>query len=381
MNARTVDRTGTKMAFLNHERQLRTSQWVTAVEDYNKEAPAHLKIHWAGTTEAEHIRVSESRRRLNSTTAYKHIIQKDDTYIEWSNSNKALVGKHPLKSLESNLALPYKTPSDSFKRKPKRVYETMNEDEIYKNLVGVQECKRARKPVVSYDTETDDNDEVDEPVTRGPPSNTGSYNTESASSVSRLLPYAETLAVLPTAEALAVLPNADALAVLPNAEALAVPRVVRVRVMQPGEVRDDSISWAYAVHAMARRMESPVPQPEVAEPLLEVAEPLLEAAEPLLEVTEPLLEVAKPLLEVAEPLPEVAEPLPEVAESQPGVPEPQPEQQQGTSVSGDLVSLTSLNVILQPLFNTVNYLTTSALTSKDHTIAMLAHQLGIPVPP
>jgi len=83
----------------------------------------------------------------------------------------------------------------------------------------------------------------------------------------------------------------------------------------------------------------------------------------------------------AEPLPQVAEPQPEIAEPLPGVPKPQPEQQQGTSVSGDLVSLTSLNVILQPLFNTVNYLTTSALTSKDHTIAMLAHQLGIPVPP
>jgi hypothetical protein len=403
VNARTVDRTGTKMAFLNHERQLRTSQWVTAVEDYNKEAPAHLKIHWAGTTEAEHIRVSESRRRLNSTTAYKHIMQKkDDTYIEWSNGSKALVGKPPLKSLESNLALPYKTPSDSFKRKPKRVYETMNEDEIYKNMVGVEECKRARKPVVSYDTETDDNDEVDEPVTRGPPSNTGSYNTESASPVSSLLPYAEALAVLPNAEALAVLPNADALAVLPNAEALAVPRVVRVRVMQPGEVRDDSIPWAYAVHAMARRMESPVPQPEVAEPLPQVAEPLPEVAEPMPQVAEPLPQVAEPLPQVAEPLPEVAEPLPQVAEPQPeiaeplpgvpkpqpeiaeplpGVPKPQPEQQQGTSVSGDLVSLTSLNVILQPLFNTVNYLTTSALTSKDHTIAMLAHQLGIPVPP
>ena len=210
--------------------------------------------------------------------------------------------------------------------------------------------------MVSYDTETDDDNEVGEPVTREPPSNTGS-------SVSRLLPYAE------------------ALAALPYAEALAVPRVVRVRALQPGEVSDDSIPWAYAVHAVARRMESQVPQPEVAEPLPQVAEPLPQVAEPQPEVAEPQPEVAEPQPEVAEPQPEVAEPQPEVAVPQPEVPKPQPEQQQGTSVTGDLVSLTSLNVILQPLFNTVNYLTTSALTSKDRTITILAHQLGVPVSP
>ena len=337
MNARTVDRTGTKMAFLNHGRQLRTSQWVTAVEDYNKEAHVHLKIHWAGATEVEHIRVSEGGVRLTSTSSYKHIVQKDDTYIKWS--TKPLVGKHPLKSLESNLALPYKTPSDSFKRKPKRVYETMNEDEILKNMVGAQKCKRARKPMVSYDTETDDDNEVGEPVTHEPPSNTGS-------SVSRLLPYAE------------------ALAALPYAEALAVPRVVRVRVLQPGEVSDDSIPWAYAVHAVARRMESQVPQPEVAEPLPQVAEPLPQVAEP------------QP--EVAEPQPEVAEPQPEVAVPQPEVPEPQPEQQQGTSVTGDLVSLAALTHLIQPLIERVNHVTDVAFSAQSQTIHFLSQHFGFP---
>ena len=358
------------MAFLNHGRQLRTSQWVTAVEDYNKEAHVHLKIHWAGATEVEHIRVSEGGVRLTSTSSYKHIVQKDDTYIKWS--TKPLVGKHPLKSLESNLALPYKTPSDSFKRKPKRVYETMNEDEILKNMVGAQKCKRARKPMVSYDTETDDDNEVGEPVTREPPCLSKppssqpmvSYDTETdddnevgepvtheppsntGSSVSRLLPYAE------------------ALAALPYAEALAVPRVVRVRALQPGEVSDDSIPWAYAVHAVARRMESQVPQPEVAEPLPQVAEPLPQVAEP------------QP--EVAEPQPEVAEPQPEVAVPQPEVPEPQPEQQQGTSVTGDLVSLAALTHLIQPLIERVNHVTDVAFSAQSQTIHFLSQHFGFP---
>jgi hypothetical protein len=45
------------------------------------------------------------------------------------------------------------------------------------------------------------------------------------------------------------------------------------------------------------------------------------------------------------------------------------------------VSLASLSAIIQPLLSTVQYLTTSALASKDRTIALLSYQLGIPVPP
>ena len=114
VNARTVDPTGTKMAYLNHGRQLRVKRWISAVEEYNRKAPAHLKIHWAGATEAEHIRVNKRGRRLNTTTAYKDIMQGGNTYMEWSTAS--LCGKAPLRDLQSS-------PSSAFERVPKRTHD------------------------------------------------------------------------------------------------------------------------------------------------------------------------------------------------------------------------------------------------------------------
>ena len=442
VNARTVDRTGTKMVFLNHGRQLRTSQWITAVEDYNKQAPAHLKIHWAGATEAEHIRVSEGRRRLCSTTAYKHIMRGGNTYIDWA--NVSLSGKGPLKNLGSN-------PSNAFERVPKRTHQTMNENESYKNTgTGDEEVgprKRSRRPV-SYNTDTDDDletedcemedeemddddfapepprrgDKVSRPVAPEPPRRRDkvskpvapepprkrvrqpeSYDTESDKEDS--VPLATNG------------PPSAPPGLLAYAEALALPRVVRVVALAPGEESDDSIPLAYALDAMGRRIQPQAAPPPVVECRLEpepqaapraVVECLLEpepqvappaAVECLLE---PEPQVAPPAAvesQIAElvprqPGPQIAELQPQVVWRQPGpqIAELQPplppndggallQNLQGPSNDGDLVSLASLSAIIQPLLSTVQYLTTSALASKDRTIALLSYQLGIPVPP
>ena len=129
VKARTVDRTGTKMIFVRHGRQLRVSQWISAVEDYNKEAPVHLKIHWAGSTETEHIRQSEGHSRLSISHAYKYILQKDNTYMEWA--TVSLSGKGPLKPF---VDAPGDPSGASSKRNPKRVYENMNVDKIYRDM-------------------------------------------------------------------------------------------------------------------------------------------------------------------------------------------------------------------------------------------------------
>ena len=377
------------LVFMHLDHRIRADQWLDAVNEYNLKAPASLKIYWAGSTDEENIRVSGGKgKRLNFSPAYKDIMQKDSTYFEWT---------HPLKNLESKLAAPYVNPSDSSKRNPKRTYETMNVNEIYRNM-GVDRneasppCKRARSPVC-YDTETEDEDDVDsdedvevsprpcrrvrEPedeallVTNGPPSAPGDAQH-------RLLPYAE---------------------------ALALPQVVRVVALAPGEVPDDSIPMAYALDAMGQRIEAQAPPPAVVEPQAPppaVVEPQPEPVEPQPEpVTEepqpePVTEEPKP-----EPVTEEPKPEPVVEELKPESPcGPQPEPQLkiakprqpplppnpppnplGPRGSGDLVSLSTLNAVLQPLFSTVQYLSTSALASKDRTIAMLAHQLGVPVPP
>ena len=456
VNARTVDRTGTKMVFLNHGRQLRTSQWITAVEDYNKQAPAHLKIHWAGATEAEHIRVSEGRRRLCSTTAYKHIMRGGNTYIDWA--NVSLSGKGPLKNLGSN-------PSNAFERVPKRTHQTMNENESYKNTgTGDEEVgprKRSRRPV-SYNTDTDDDletedcemedeemddddfapepprrcdkvsrpvapepprrrDKVNKPVAHEPPRKRvrqpESYDTESDKEDS--VPLATNG------------PPSAPPGLLAYAEALALPRVVRVVALAPGEESDDSIPLAYALDAMGRRIQPhaappPAVEPQAAPPpAVEPQAPPPPAVEPqapppavvecLLEpepqvappaavecLLEPEPQVAPPAAvesQIAElvprqPGPQIAELQPQVVWRQPGpqIAELQPplppndggallQNLQGPSNDGDLVSLASLSAIIQPLLSTVQYLTTSALASKDRTIALLSYQLGIPVPP
>jgi len=162
VKARTVDRTGTKMIFVRHGRQLRVSQWISAVEDYNKEAPVHLKVHWAGSTDAEHIRVSEGRRRLSTTTAYKHITRKDETYMEWA--TVSLSGKGPLKDLGGFLVDAPGEPSSALsKRNPKRVYENMDVDKIYRDMnIDPESPKHKHARTEDYDTESDE--EVLEPV-------------------------------------------------------------------------------------------------------------------------------------------------------------------------------------------------------------------------
>ena len=430
VNARTVDRTGTKMVFLNHGRQLRTSQWITAVEDYNKQAPAHLKIHWAGATEAEHIRVSEGRRRLCSTTAYKHIMRGGNTYIDWA--NVSLSGKGPLKNLGSN-------PSNAFERVPKRTHQTMNENESYKNTgTGDEEVgprKRSRRPV-SYNTDTDDDletedcemedeemddddfapepprrcDKVSRPVAPEPPRRRDkvskpvapepprkrvrqpeSYDTESDKEDS--VPLATNG------------PPSAPPGLLAYAEALALPRVVRVVALAPGEESDDSIPLAYALDAMGRRIQPQAAPPPVVECRLEpepqaapraVVECLLEPEPqaPPPAVVESQIAELQPQVVWRQPGPQIAELQPQVVWRQPGpqIAELQPplppndggallQNLQGPSNDGDLVSLASLSAIIQPLLSTVQYLTTSALASKDRTIALLSYQLGIPVPP
>ena len=129
VKARTVDQSGTKMIFVSHSRQLRTTQWISAVDNYNKEAPVHLKIHWAGSTETEHIRQSEGHSRLSISHAYKYILQKDNTYMEWA--TVSLSGKGPLKPF---VDAPGDPSGASSKRNPKRVYENMNVDKIYRDM-------------------------------------------------------------------------------------------------------------------------------------------------------------------------------------------------------------------------------------------------------
>ena len=158
MKVRTVDRTGTKMIFVRHGRQLRVSQWISAVEDYNKEAPVHLKIHWAGSTETEHIRQSEGHSRLSISHAYKYILQKDNTYMEWA--TVSLSGKGPLKPF---VDAPGDPSGASSKRNPKRVYENMNVDKIYRDMnIDPESPKHKHARAADHDTESDD--EVLEPV-------------------------------------------------------------------------------------------------------------------------------------------------------------------------------------------------------------------------
>ena len=93
-------------------------------------------IHWAGATEAEHIRVSEGRHRLSSTTAYKHIMRGAKS------TTVSLSGKDPLKNLGSN-------PSSAFERVPKR---THNEG------ARAGGCKRPRREM--FDTESDSDEDM-----------------------------------------------------------------------------------------------------------------------------------------------------------------------------------------------------------------------------
>ena len=162
VKARTVDRSGSKMIFISHGRQLRTTQWISAVDNYNRQAPVHLKIHWAGSTEAEHIIVGEGYRRLSTTPAYKHITRKDTTYMEWK--EKSVNWNDKFKDFQPPVVdAPGDSSGASSKRSPKRVYENMDVDKIYKDMnIDPESPKHKHARTEDYETESDE--EVLEPV-------------------------------------------------------------------------------------------------------------------------------------------------------------------------------------------------------------------------
>ena len=163
-----------------------------------------------------------------------------------------------------------------------------------------------------------------------------------------------------------------------------VKRVVSVVALLPGKDDNDAIprAMAYAPDSMRLHVER---QPEIVERQLE-PQPAIVKLQPEPQISELQPE---PQPEIVEPQPAIVErrpePQPEIVKHQPEPPPDNggnlPQQLQVFGGNGDSVSLASLSAILQPLLGTMSYLTTSALTSKDSTIAVLAHQLGVPEPP
>ena len=321
VKGRVVDQSGTTMVFVHMESKIRTHQLVAAVNAYNKAVPAHLKLHWAGSTEEENIRSAVGTgKRLNSTPAYKYIMQRDQTFFEW---------KSPIKDLNTALAKPFQTPEDSFKRNPKRIFETMNEDEMYKDLNALRDPSPRKRSIVS-DTESDKEDDAAPP--RPPALPYGPAYPVAQAAPPRLVPVVAQAQYVPGSSRLA--PYAEAIPLL-------APQVVR------GYTAPRLDDMAYALDAMQRRsVGQPEPQPEV----------------------QP--EVALPPPEVQ---PEVALPQPE---SQPVVVEPQAEPQQGTH--GDMVSLAALTNLIQPLIDRVHHVTDVAFSAQSQTIRLLSHHFGLP---
>ena len=161
---RTIDRTGAKMTFVHQAKTTRINQWISAVDEYNSQTPSHLHIHWAGSTEEEHIRVGKGYCRLRQSPTYEHILQKDETYMEWSTRIKASVRKHILKYQgASRLDAPGEPLIALSKRNPKRVYESMNVDEIYRGMnIDPESPRHKHARDACYDTESDN--EVFEPM-------------------------------------------------------------------------------------------------------------------------------------------------------------------------------------------------------------------------
>jgi len=331
VKARTVDQSGIKMIFLHHERQLRSSQWISAVDTYNEEAPVHLKIHWAGTSEAEHIRVSVGYRRLSCTTAYKHIMRKDRTYMEWPSSAQS--GSFRVDS-------PGEPSSASSKRNPKRVYENMNVDEIYRDMnIDPESPKHKHARAADYATESDD--EVLEPVQP------------------RVVPLADVPAqviheVWPPAPIVNQIPPQAIREVQAPVQPRVVPLPGGAASVQQGFRPLPGQSGVSPFRAWAgNQMFYFVPAPIVNQipPLVvnEAPAPVIE------EVQAPVIEeVQAPVINEA-PAPVINEPPPQVINEPQGqqpVNNPQPHSEQ--PITGDLVSLAALTAFMQPIFAIVH---------------------------
>ena len=107
VKARRVDDSGTKMVFVHHSREerKRVSSWRMAVQKYNKDMPASLKIHWAGTTEDEDISTSEDGQQIRGSTAYNYILQRTDFYLQWDKASlPAPLQNTPLASSSSEVS-------------------------------------------------------------------------------------------------------------------------------------------------------------------------------------------------------------------------------------------------------------------------------------
>ena len=183
---RVVDKAGFKLVFVNC-RRVRASQLKKAVEEYNIQVAQQEKIFWAGTSEEENIRTGEDGRSLRNSAAFKILMKRDDSYFEWSDVPPRKK-RNTLSLLDSTLAAPFKNPMDSFKRSPKLVFPSFNEDEIYKSLdveprsprdkTGSRKCKaygkRAREQ--EYSTESGSDHSTESPL---------NYNTESESEEDR----------------------------------------------------------------------------------------------------------------------------------------------------------------------------------------------------
>ena len=183
---RVVDKAGFKLVFVNC-RRVRASQLKKAVEEYNIQVAQQEKIFWAGTSEEENIRTGEDGRSLRNSAAFKILMKRDDSYFEWSDAPPRKK-RNTLSLLDSTLAAPFKNPMDSFKRSPKLVFPSFNEDEIYKSLdveprsprdkTGSRKCKaygkRAREQ--EYSTESGSDHSTESPL---------NYNTESESEEDR----------------------------------------------------------------------------------------------------------------------------------------------------------------------------------------------------
>ena len=91
VEARRIDRSGTNMIFvhLSHDKRARVSAWKTAVKRYNKNKRPSSMLYWAGTTEDEHIRVTEDSEQIRGGPAYKYIQQSDVLYLEWNKASSA----------------------------------------------------------------------------------------------------------------------------------------------------------------------------------------------------------------------------------------------------------------------------------------------------
>ena len=333
VKARTVDENGTKMIFVHHGRQLRVNQWFSAVEEYNKEAPVHLKIHWAGSTDAEHIRVNSFRgSRLTSIAAYRYNLQKDQTYMEWSSPAQSGPSRvdapgEPSSSAQSGpsrVDAPAEHSRASSKRNSRSVYENMNVDEIYRDMnIDPESPKHKHARAADYATESDD--EVLEPVQP------------------RVVPLADVPAqviheVWPPAPIVNQIPPQAIREVQAQVQPRVVPLPGGAASVQQGFRPLPGQSGVSPFRAWAgNQMFYFVPAPVVNQipPLV-----VNEAPAPVIE------EVQAPVIN--EPPPQVInEP-----QSQQPVNNPQPHSEQ--PITGDLVSLAALTAFMQPIFAIVH---------------------------